>query len=111
MFFAYGLIHTFIFFPSIIYHNKNYKKYLQKKHKKMWEKVFKILFYFLKMDKNNCPKMFLHICTFKMPIIYTRSYFFLHKGQVLEPNTLPGVVSDNSIDKCSSSLCRQYCCG
>jgi hypothetical protein len=25
----------------------------------MWEKVFKILFYFLKMDKNKCPKMFL----------------------------------------------------
>ena len=25
----------------------------------MGKKVFKILFYFLKMDKNKCPKMFL----------------------------------------------------
>ena len=31
----------------------------EKKHKKMEKKVFKILFYFSKMDKNKCPKIVL----------------------------------------------------
>ncbi len=43
--------------------------------------------------------------------IYTRSYLFLHNGHFCELNTLPSVVSDNSIDKFSASLYSSYCCG
>jgi hypothetical protein len=58
-FFAYGLIHIFTIFAHIIYHKKNIKTSSKKNTKKNGKKVFKILFYFLKMDKNKCPKFFL----------------------------------------------------
>jgi hypothetical protein len=35
------------------------KNVFEKKHKKTGKNIFKILFYFSKMDKNKCPKLFL----------------------------------------------------
>jgi len=86
-FFAYGLIHIFILFAQNIYHKKNIKNILKKKHKKMGKKVFKILFYFLKMDKNKCPNLFLKkkfqktriFCFFSFIEHFTKNYHFIPK--------------------------------
>ena len=58
-FFAYGLIRIFTLFTQIIYHKKIRKSIPEKNTKKWKKKVFKILFYFSKMDKNKFPNLFL----------------------------------------------------
>jgi len=76
--FSYGLNHIFVFFGLTCYHKKMRKKGLQKKHKKMGKNVFKILFYFSKMDKNKCPKKFLKKKFQKTGIFcFFHSYIFL----------------------------------
>jgi len=55
-------------------------------------------------------RSYLNLHAFKTPIIYTRSYFF-YTMDIFEPNTLPVVVSDKSIDKFSASLYSLYLSG
>jgi hypothetical protein len=58
-FFPYGLGSKFTIFAITIYHKKMWKKVVKKNTKKNGIFFFKTLFYFSKMDKNNCPKKFL----------------------------------------------------
>jgi hypothetical protein len=56
-----------------------------KKKQKNGKKVFKILFYFLKMDKNKCPKLFFKKKFQKMRIFcfFVERYYI--KNTILSP--------------------------
>ena len=84
-FFSYGLNNTFTFLIITICHNKTEKNVLKKKHKKMGKNVFKILFYFSKMDKNKCPKFFLKKKFQKTENLYFFDIFILLS---ISPNEL-----------------------
>ena len=78
--FAYGLNRIFVFFNLTCYHKKMWKNVLKKKHKKNGIFFFKTLFYFSKMDKNNCPKKFLKKKFQKTGIFCFFHSLFLYKN-------------------------------